>query len=91
MEQSNIAIFLHEEKDKNINWENMKQEAHLHLDLTSPCFSMCHSSPCNSALWKSNICLLEMHVLVLHLRINICLHISFQTPILYLLFVWWIN
>ena len=47
--------------------------------------------PCNSALQKSNICLLETHVLVLHLRTNVCLHISFQTPILYLLFVWWIS
>ena len=47
--------------------------------------------PCNSALWKSNICILATYKLVLHFSINVCLHISFQTPILYLLFVWWLS
>jgi len=41
MEQSNIAIFLYEEQD----WEKTKQEAQVHLGLTSPCFSISHSGP----------------------------------------------
>jgi hypothetical protein len=32
----------------------------------------------------------DNNILVLHFRINVCLHISFQMAILYLLLVWWI-
>ena len=58
MEQSNIAIFLYDEQD----WEKTKQEAHLHLGLTSPCFSISHSNPMQFSimeeqyLYSCNIC-----------------------------------
>jgi hypothetical protein len=47
--------------------------------------------PCNSALWKSNICILATYILELHFTINVCLHISFHTAILYLQFDWWLS